>query len=66
MRKFGVGPDREKAIPAKRRAPPQRPLFPPPKMEPNLKSTTLYPAEKKVGSRTYEGKKGKDAVSKDS
>jgi hypothetical protein len=65
MRKIAPIQDRGKTSPAKP-IEPRRPLFPPPKMEPNLKSATLYPAEKQVGFRSYEGKKSKGAIPKDS
>jgi hypothetical protein len=35
-----------------------------PRTEPNLKSTTLYPAERVTGLRVNERKKGKEPVSK--
>lgn len=43
----------------------EKPRILTPRTEPNLKSTTLYPAERVTGLRINERKKSKDPVSKD-
>jgi hypothetical protein len=53
--------EKEKTKPA----PARRPVFLSPPIAPNLKSATLYPAERQVGFRIHERKKDKGPVSSD-
>lgn len=48
-----------------RPVPVKRPVFLSPPIAPNLKSATLYPAERQVGFRIHERKKDKGPVSSD-
>lgn len=59
MRRWAIAAEKDKGEREPEAKTSRRPLFPPPKMEPNLKSATLYPPERMIGFRMHERKKGK-------
>lgn len=62
MRRFILAAEKERTKPLEGSP---RPASLSPKIQPNLKSSTLYPAEKFMGFKIYERKKSKELVSKD-
>ncbi len=67
MRRFmlAVAPDRPSKREETSPSPVRRPISLTPRIEPNLKSATLYPAERQMGFRIHERKKDKGPVPSD-